>query len=335
MTRESPIRRVVVFCNWDRWVPQQLLEALLPLVRDHATLEIVAVCVPRPTSYSRQLLGFATRRILGFARWAIDGGGKRSVSEPPPIRLGRLARKYDFEVLVADDARITDEVERTLDELSPDILVSIYWSKFSTDFFERFQQAINYHPGAVPDYRGLHPTKWSLYRSEARSGFTVHRISEEIDRGNVLVADSVPIREEDNLLDIELAKTRLAVQRLPAVLDALADNIPGTPQTDLKKYNRFADMKNLIAIKDATLLSSDEVRHRIRALGSVCVSLKGREFWLTGLGPRAKDSRARRPVLGLSDGAWEIMPSDRFFARLKALRSVTGRATPRSGPQRS
>jgi methionyl-tRNA formyltransferase len=78
----------------------------------------------------------------------------------------------------------------------------------------RFASLVNLHPSVLPHYRGPLPSHWVLERGESASGFTLHRVSEAIDAGEVLFQGRVEVggaRTADELDE------RIAEAALPAV----------------------------------------------------------------------------------------------------------------------
>lgn len=269
------------------------------------------------------------RRSLGRLKRILFGDTRFLHLEPKPVSLRVLATRYGFAVLLVPDVRHPASCDAALERLQPDILISVFWKKkFDADFLCQFRQAINYHNGTVPDYRGLEATSWSVYRGETHSGFTVHRIDEQLDLGNVLATGAVPIEPGDSAFNIELRKTQLAVKGLPAILDALVKELPGVPQTDPHKYNSTQQMRHLVRIEEPALVSSDELLRRIRAFGSVQVKLRHHYIWLHGLGVRVwEPTTSDRHVLNLSDGYWRIKRSDSIIASIKRIRSMFARSS--------
>jgi methionyl-tRNA formyltransferase len=70
--------------------------------------------------------------------------------------------------------------------------------------------AINLHGALLPDYRGLLPAFWVLANGEPHTGVTVHYMSEEIDRGPIILQERVPIRAEDTVHTL-VQRTKLEV----------------------------------------------------------------------------------------------------------------------------
>lgn len=59
---------------------------------------------------------------------------------------------------------------------------------------------INYHPGLIPEARGLDAMLWSIYKG-LPLGVTAHLIDKNIDAGNILLKEKIPIYSDDTLLD--------------------------------------------------------------------------------------------------------------------------------------
>lgn len=54
-------------------------------------------------------------------------------------------------------------------------------------------EAVNFHPSLLPYYRGPNPTNWALICGEPQTGLTVHRLTAEVDRGDVLLQEKINI----------------------------------------------------------------------------------------------------------------------------------------------
>jgi len=46
---------------------------------------------------------------------------------------------------------------------------------------------INFHPSALPEFRGAHPHFWTVATDAVRTGVTAHRMTEAIDEGDIYV----------------------------------------------------------------------------------------------------------------------------------------------------
>ncbi|MBT8097144.1 MAG: hypothetical protein HKN35_00230 [Woeseia sp.] len=314
-------QRLVVFADWNHWVPQLIIGELLPLLEKRDQLQLVGMCLPNSTMHAKRILRHCSSRILDWCK-----NPSRHHQIPAPVDPQQLAQRFGFELFTSENEI---RLETTLDRLKPDILVSIFWKrKFTEKFLDRFKQAINYHNGTTPDYRGLRATAWSVYNNEISSGFTIHRVNDGLDCGNVLATHSVPIEPRDSVFDVEFRKTQRAIKCLPDILDAMENNFEGIPQTQLHKYNRVQSIERLCTIEHPDTLSSDEILRRIRAFGSVRVRHMQRDLWLSGLADRLPSGTdSARHALNLADGSWTIGRSDSVRARVESIWSWFSRAS--------
>ena len=60
---------------------------------------------------------------------------------------------------------------------------------------------INFHPGLIPEARGLDAVLWSIYK-DISLGVTAHIIDEKIDAGKILIKRSIPIYQDDTIYDL-------------------------------------------------------------------------------------------------------------------------------------
>lgn len=86
---------------------------------------------------------------------------------------------------------------------------------------------INFHPGLIPEVRGLDALKWAIYR-DLPIGVTAHFIDERVDAGRIILKEEIPIQNDDTLIDISLRLAETETNLLPKVLDLVKDK----PVTD-------------------------------------------------------------------------------------------------------
>lgn len=56
---------------------------------------------------------------------------------------------------------------------------------------------INVHASLLPQYRGAAPINWAIINGEKETGVTTFKLQHEIDTGNILLQDRVPIDENE------------------------------------------------------------------------------------------------------------------------------------------
>ena len=83
---------------------------------------------------------------------------------------------------------------------------------------------INFHPGILPQIRGLDSMLWSILQ-DVPLGVSSHVINEDIDAGNILLRHEIKVHADDTIYD-------LSKRLLDAQLDMLAPSIQLAMQSD-------------------------------------------------------------------------------------------------------
>jgi methionyl-tRNA formyltransferase len=92
---------------------------------------------------------------------------------------------------------------------------------------------INVHGSLLPQYRGAAPINWAIINGETETGVTTFRLKHEIDTGNMLLQDSIPILPEDNAGSIHDKLMVAGANLLVRTLDGLVkEAITAQPQAE-------------------------------------------------------------------------------------------------------
>jgi methionyl-tRNA formyltransferase len=86
------------------------------------------------------------------------------------------------------------ETQQILSELRPDIGLSLGNGYISAKVFKipRYGM-INIHHEILPDYQNAQSIIWQLYNGSSETGYTIHCIDKNIDTGDILLQERVPI----------------------------------------------------------------------------------------------------------------------------------------------
>jgi methionyl-tRNA formyltransferase len=57
---------------------------------------------------------------------------------------------------------------------------------------------INLHGSLLPQYRGAAPINWAIINGEKETGVTTFKLQQEIDTGDILLAEKIAIRDDEN-----------------------------------------------------------------------------------------------------------------------------------------
>ncbi len=82
--------------------------------------------------------------------------------------------------------------------------------------------AINFHDAPLPRYAGMHATSWALLAGERVHGISWHRITDEIDAGDVLAQRAVPVDPDDTAIALNTKCSEAAYAAFGELVDGLA-----------------------------------------------------------------------------------------------------------------
>lgn len=78
---------------------------------------------------------------------------------------------------------------------------------------------INLHPGILPNYRGWFSLPWSIFNGEEYSGYTFHLIDADIDTGNIIYQEKIPILKTSTAFDLHFKMMNKAIEKLEYIID--------------------------------------------------------------------------------------------------------------------
>jgi methionyl-tRNA formyltransferase len=94
------------------------------------------------------------------------------------------------------------EIQSLILKFQPDcVVVSSYNQILSVDLLG-LSTFINVHYSPLPQYRGRANVNWALINDESCAAVTIHKISPDLDEGNILFQQLIPIRGDDTVADL-------------------------------------------------------------------------------------------------------------------------------------
>ncbi len=285
--------RLIAFVDPELASSVGLLEAGLKTVAARPDVEMVAIVdtARRPSS--------PLRLPAALARWALYGAFNLTTGAQPEDRpllttCGSLARRWRVPVLAAGATGVNDPafVER-IRALAPDATLNLMAPQiFRAPLLAVCGTPINYHNGLLPRYRGVGATGWSIYEGAPQSGYTFHRMSQEVDGGPMLLWGAVPVGPKATATAVERAKTRLACAALHSCVDMLVSGAPEpvAQEGPASSFTRAA-LRAICTVEQPQELSLAELRLRLRAFEMLDLTLAGGQWRTTALrrvGPGAR-----------------------------------------------
>ncbi len=193
--------------------------------------------------------------------------------------------------------------------LSPDVAVVVAYGRILPQSLIDLPHhgAVNVHASLLPKYRGAAPIAWAIARGEARTGITTMQMTADLDAGDILMQEAIPIQPDDTAGSLERRLADLGAVLIVRTLDAMsAGSLDPVPQDPEK-----VTWAPLISRQDGRIdwaTGAASIERRLRAFdpwpGAWTTTPSGKEIRIRTAIPRPAASRAVAPgtVIGLFPG---------------------------------
>lgn len=169
-----------------------------------------------------------------------------AVVSNPPKRIGRGNKIKEtavgisakaMEIPLLQPPKLNDkQLLQYLSWMKPDIFVVVAYKILSDRLLSIPKYgAINLHPSLLPKYRGAAPIQWSLINGDLQTAVTTILLSKQIDSGEILLQETVDIKDEDNYGTLASRLSEIGANIVVETLDGIeAGTLQGTPQDESK-----------------------------------------------------------------------------------------------------
>ena len=101
-----------------------------------------------------------------------------------------------------------------------DLIILAGWMRIITPkLIDAFpNQIINLHPSLLPKYKGLHAIEQAMESGDNITGVSVHFVNEELDGGEIILQEEVPILPKDTVETLTKAIQRKEYYILPKAI---------------------------------------------------------------------------------------------------------------------
>jgi methionyl-tRNA formyltransferase len=178
-----------------------------------------------------------------------------------------------------------EEVFRRLSQSSPGLLVSWYWTRLLPEEWLQVPErgAIGVHPSLLPRHRGPNPFFWTIDSGDHWTGVSVHALTSEYDRGDLLLKQEIEVGERDSWqLARALDRPSLRLLRQAVARLGRGEELPRTRQDEASAT--WAPEPTGAALRVDWNWSTGRVLRRIRALAPVpglALEIAGLRFFVT------------------------------------------------------
>lgn len=161
---------------------------------------------------------------------------------------------------LSDSALLTE-----LSALRPDIFVVVAYGEYIPQAVLKIAPhgGINLHPSLLPKYRGASPVQQAIACGETATGVTILYVSEELDAGDIILQEEMPIADEDTGVTLFARAAEQGALLLCRALDLFAAGPVKTRPQDSK----LATCVHKLSKEDGRIdwsLPAKIIRNRIR-----------------------------------------------------------------------
>jgi methionyl-tRNA formyltransferase len=172
---------------------------------------------------------------------------------------------HELGIPVLKPAKLDAEARAQVRALDCALLVSFAYGKiFGPKFLGLFPGGgVNIHPSLLPKYRGPSPLNAAILNREKETGVTIQRLAEQMDAGNILAQEKIPLDGTETAGTLGEKAAKLAADMLVSLLKDGAGLPEGEPQDE-----KNATYCHLIEKEDTILdwkRSAGEIDAQIRA----------------------------------------------------------------------
>ena len=131
----------------------------------------------------------------------------------------QLAMKYGVETFYTSNINSDSSVNRLM-SWAPDIIISTNFSHYLGERVRRIARigTWNLHKSYLPHYRGMAPSFYALLQGERCVGVTLHKISKQIDAGDIIRQAQVPLEPGDSVYSLNRRTSDVGGRMLAEVM---------------------------------------------------------------------------------------------------------------------
>ena len=147
-----------------------------------------------------------------------DAGGLKYASESKIKNYGiKLKKKSKFE----------NNSLKLLKKYNIDLLCLAGFMKIlSSKFIKKFSKPIlNIHPSLLPKYKGLNTHERAIKNKDKYAGASIHKVTEKLDSGKVILQKKVKILKSDNVRSLEKKVLKIEHEIYPKAIDKFLTNL--------------------------------------------------------------------------------------------------------------
>ncbi|BAZ68242.1 MAG: methionyl-tRNA formyltransferase [Pelatocladus maniniholoensis HA4357-MV3] len=140
-----------------------------------------------------------------------------------------LAQQNDIPIFINTSQ---SEIKSLILKLQPDCVVVSSYNQILPPELIELSAFINVHYSPLPQYRGRANVNWAIINDEPCAAITIHKISPELDEGNILFQQLIPIHFDNTVADIYNNLNDIQRQYLGETVVKALHGYEGIPQNN-------------------------------------------------------------------------------------------------------
>lgn len=121
-------------------------------------------------------------------------------------------------------------IKSLLLKFNPDCVVVSSYNQILPPELTALSTFINVHYSPLPHYRGRANVNWAIINDESCVAITIHQIVPELDAGNILFQQLIPLQSNDNVADLYERLNEIQRQHLAEIVIKVCHGYKGVPQ---------------------------------------------------------------------------------------------------------
>lgn len=167
-----------------------------------------------------QMLADEKYHVVGVITQPDRPKGRKRVPSPPPVKKAAM----QLGIPVFQPERLQDEQAiQQVSEMKPDLVITAAYGQLLPEPILQKPPfgCINVHASLLPKYRGGAPIHWALINGEKTTGITIMYMVKELDAGDILAQQKIPIAENDHVGSLHDRLSVLGAEMIRDLLPAL------------------------------------------------------------------------------------------------------------------
>jgi methionyl-tRNA formyltransferase len=178
----------------------------------------------------------------------------------------RIARNVTGIPVIDNADRNSELILDVIDQQDVDLIISVHhpWILPAEILAAVDYNAINFHNGKLPKYKGYNPVNHAILNQDTEFGSTAHWMTDDVDDGNKIYEASFPIAPDDTAVSLYAKENNAALALLEHIFDDLAADteLPSRPLPEGGNFHSRASIDGLNEIEHA---DSPELDRKSRA----------------------------------------------------------------------